>query len=286
MPNFKKLYEETWLIHFRRAESIPNYSYDAGAKGLTLTAGDKERARDFMEDAGMKIEDDFGDQFYSFFENILDELLTIITPIILGLITGGVGLVVSGAVGQLLNEEAKKKLQKAIKDFENRVNPEFSKLKLKQQFWVWDALVRGYIYRDIFVDSDYSDLKSGKLNPDSDKGKRIYSRVLFYKLTLCQMSYKWEGAYENIPPLQFSFNDTPLEIAQKYMLGLLRYQGESGQPNVNVTEKDFTRVYKVHEFFQKESQKAREKESGKPEKQNQAIAIGGLILGIISALGS
>lgn len=280
MADFKSLYNQMIVEEQRRSDTIKTWNQ----KNVRLTGGAKERVKDFLQDIGLRKETDFEDQLIDWFAQYIGEIITVISAIVTGgaslpfttlLLKAGVDEELTG----LIEKEIGDKINDNMKKIQQKISPSFNALIWREQLWVIDSLVRGFMYRDIFIDNDYKNFKSGKLNPKSKKGKRIAGRIVFYKTIICKMYYN-AGVSQGVPECKFSFNDTPKEFADKYALYLRRYVAESGNGRVNVTQQDYMRVYKVHEFLQNESNAISQKSN------EQKLQTGSNIAGIATAIGA
>ena len=283
MPNFTTLYNQM-LAEEQRRESVYHTWYIGNE--IRLTGGAKEKVKDFFQDIGLRIETDFEDQLVDWFSEYIGAILNVFTAVL----TGGTSLPITTLLTNIglddelsvfLDERLAGKLKENIQKIQARINPKFNNLVWRERLWAFDSMVRGYMYRDIFIDGDYKELKDGV-----KKHKRVAARIMFYKTILMQMDYDWQNGYD-VPSVSFRFDQSPKEIADKYALYLRRYKGEKGDKHVTITQADYTRVYKVHEFLQNEANIIKHnKKDQKLDNASKVFTVGGAILAAIFSFGS
>lgn len=239
----------------------------------------KEEARDWIEDHSMRKETDWEDQFVNWLGDILDDVLKVVTPIVLGAVTGGAGLVVGGAIGQTIGEEARKSLEKSIEKYRKEVGDSFYTQKYRVKLWIMRSVIK-YLYKDVFLDGDYQKVLAEGAGKNTRK--RVLNRVLFYKTVLTSFTYSWEGQYSGVPDLVFTWEMTPKQFADTFMLYFLRH------PNLGENLESwevYKRTYLLHEFFKNESKKTQNKEEN-DKKLNKALTAGGIIAAAITIITS
>lgn len=260
-----------------------NNQYNWLADHPNISDNDIEDAKDFMEDHGLKEEADFEDQIVDWLADIIGPLLKY-GPAVIGAIFGipipqslnsdiETDDIILPELEKQIGKFASDKVKDSIAKYANTQRKAFNNLTFKKQLIVsWYTTNK--IYKDLFTDGDYAKYKAGVIS-----GKRVTNRILFFKIVISSLQYDFKGI---IPSFKLLPDMSTEEFTFNFGLYFTRYSNPQ-KPSMITLKDKVNRIYKVHEFFQKEIEKQRSLES--LNKKANIVTIAGGLAAII-ALGS
>ena len=299
----KDFYKQALETEKRREETIPYWWLN----GADINDADKERVKDYLEDIGLKKETDLEDQISDFLTQYLDKILAVIALAIPGVGTAisGVLAVIAKYAGEEIANQLGPDVKKGLDQITNRMKKDkWSKWvaggHADKCFFAFMYAIRGATYDDIFVDGDYKKVQNGSIKLKSDKGKKVSGRIIWYRNVFCDQEIVITSrSTSEFNSVVCKFSDSPKDFADKIVLNFRRFKGKdgdkglTGRPHVHVSEGDYLRIFRVHEFLQNQAeslttQQNKEVKTNKDgtvkNTKNNAVIIGGIAAAALSFL--